>query len=226
MTWHLHNVDRRRGTLRRRKKEIFKYQKENFPLETKIKLSESYFQNHIMGDNYHHVSARHSSSTLPHPLFLQITSNNVIHSHENLLNCLVSEMRNVHTEIKLTRNKATFSIERKMIDAPYIIIIIILKFHTPQSKIRPLFFLFLLKKLINFFLVFTHLFINWKESFHVLIFILDHSNKLRLLSDHCCCFKRVQIFHNESYFFSCMIFDDNSWCKNHFFMSLHFKSHF
>lgn len=60
-------------------------------------------------------------------------------------------MRNVHIEIKLTRNKATFSIERKMIDAPYIIIIIIiLKFHTPQSekieKKRPLFFLFLLEK--------------------------------------------------------------------------------
>mgnify|MGYP003529848951 FL=1 len=100
-----------------------------------------------MGDNYHHVSARHFSSTLPHPLFLQITSNNVIHSHENLLNCLVSEMRNVHTEIKLTRNKATFSIERKMIDAPYIIIIIILKFHTPQSKKKTFIFSISVKKI-------------------------------------------------------------------------------
>jgi hypothetical protein len=108
-------------------------------------------------------------------------------------------MRNVHTEIKLTRNKATFSIERKMIDAPYIIIIIILKFQLTVEE-KPLFLSISVKrkKLINFSrrqreFPRAHFSLSFSSSSFAFLplppIIIRFEN----------CLLEISTFHNESY---------------------------
>lgn len=130
----------------------------------------------------------------------QKSSSQIVLSHTHAVRRTLM-MRNekcTHTEIKLTRNKATFSIERKMIDAPYIIIIIILKFQLTDEE-KPLFFccLFLLreekKKLINF---------SRRQkrvstcSFFFLPLSTDHHSIWGKKKTVCL---KISTFHNESY---------------------------